>query len=125
MPSPFVWFEVNTPDAAGSRKFYTELLGWGVEEWDMGQGSPYAMFKHGDETFGGIQPMEGPQWEGVPPHWMIYVGVDDVDATAAKAVALGGKILMPAFDIPEVGRICVIQDPQGAAISLYKSSSQS
>jgi predicted enzyme related to lactoylglutathione lyase len=58
-----------------------------------------------------------PQAEGTPPNWGCYVTVSDVDATAAKAEELGGKILMPPTDIPNVGRFSVLQDPQGAVIS--------
>jgi predicted enzyme related to lactoylglutathione lyase len=58
-----------------------------------------------------------PQAEGTPPNWGCYVTVSDVDATAAKAEELGGKILMPPTDIPNVGRFSVLQDPKGAVIS--------
>jgi predicted enzyme related to lactoylglutathione lyase len=54
----------------------------------------------------------------MPPAWGVYVTVDNVDAAAQKAVALGGKVYLPPQDIPEVGRFCVIGDPQGASISL-------
>jgi hypothetical protein len=55
---------------------------------------------------------------GVPPHWLVYITVDDVDASADKVTKHGGKILMPAIDVPNVGRFVVIADPQGAAIAL-------
>jgi hypothetical protein len=58
-----------------------------------------------------------PEAEGTPPNWGLYVTVDDVDATVRKVEELGGKICVPPRDIPEVGRFCVIQDPQGAFIS--------
>lgn len=57
---------------------------------------------------------------GVPPHWMAHVMVDDVDATAAQAKKLGGKVHKEPEDIPTVGRFAVIGDPQGAAISIFK-----
>jgi len=55
---------------------------------------------------------------GMPPAWISYVTVDSVDTTAQQAEKLGGKILMPPRDIPEVGRFAVIQDPQGASIAI-------
>ncbi|MEJ2703676.1 MAG: VOC family protein [Sedimentisphaerales bacterium] len=57
-----------------------------------------------------------PECKGMPPTWGVYVTVDDVDAPAARVEQLGGKLLQPPADIPNVGRFCVIQDPQGAAL---------
>ena len=76
----------------------------------------YTIVKVGEEGLGGIMSMP-PQAEGSPPNWGVYVTVDDVDMTARKAEELGGKILVPPTDIPNVGRFSVLQDPQGAVIS--------
>lgn len=62
--------------------------------------------------------MDGPQFEGVPPHWMTYIAVDDVDVALERTTANGGEIRAPAFDVPGVGRIGVISDPSGAVVSL-------
>lgn len=59
-----------------------------------------------------------PEAAGMPPTWGAYVTMDDVDARAGQAVDLGGRILVEPRDIPDVGRFCVIQDPQGATLSL-------
>jgi uncharacterized protein len=64
--------------------------------------------------------MDGPQFQGVPPHWSIYFAVDDVDAMAEKARGLGAVLCAPPTDIPNVGRFAVIQDPQGAVFSIFK-----
>jgi hypothetical protein len=64
-------------------------------------------------------PMTGPEWRGVPPHWMVYVAVDDIDAAARKVVELGGKVCVPPTTIP-VGRFAVVNDPQGATFSLFQ-----
>jgi hypothetical protein len=64
--------------------------------------------------------MKGDQWQGVPPHWMIYVTVANCDERAARAGQLGGQICVPPTDIPNVGRFAVIADPQGAAFSLIQ-----
>ena len=63
--------------------------------------------------------MVGPQWQGVPAHWMSYFTVDDVDAAAAKVKELGGNVCVPPTDIP-VGRFAVVSDPAGATFSLFK-----
>jgi predicted enzyme related to lactoylglutathione lyase len=71
----------------------------------------------GEQRVGGIFPMSGPEFAGMPEQWMSYIAVDDVDARAAKAVAAGAKIWRPAFDVPEVGRIVLLSDPGGAGIA--------
>jgi predicted enzyme related to lactoylglutathione lyase len=111
----FSWFELMTTDTDGAKKFYTSLFGWETEDMAMGDMN-YTVWNVAKEGVGGLMPIP-PQDEGQPPAWGVYVTVDDVDATAAKAEELGGKILMPPTDIPTVGRFCVLQDPQGAVIS--------
>jgi len=111
----FSWFELITSDVDGAKKFYANLFGWNTEDMPMGDMN-YTIVKVGEEGLGGIMSTP-PQAEGAPPNWGVYVTVDDVDATAGKAEELGGKILVPPTDIPNVGRFCVLQDPQGAVIS--------
>ena len=111
----FSWFELVTTDVDDAKKFYTQLFGWETEDMPM-ENMSYTITKIGDEGVGGIMPLP-PEAEGAPPHWGVYITVDDVDATAKKAEELGGKIHVPPTDIPNVGRFCVIQDPQGAVIS--------
>jgi hypothetical protein len=111
----FSWFELMTTDTDSAKKFYSNLFGWDTEEMPMADMN-YTMVKVGEEGLGGIMSTP-PQAEGSPPNWGVYVTVDDVDATARKAEELGGKILVPPTDIPNVGRFSVLQDPQGAVIS--------
>lgn len=85
----------------------------------MGPGRTYTLIRHGGKDNGGMMGMDGSEWKGIPPHWMIYVAVDDVDKTAAQCAKLGGTVCVPPTDIP-VGRFAVLNDPQGAAISIYK-----
>jgi hypothetical protein len=118
-PSPFVWHEVNTRQPEAAVRFYTELFGWGTSQMDMG-GYQYTMFSKNGKPVGGVMPMIGPEWPPeVRPHWMVYVGVDDVDAACQRAVMLGGQVCVPPTDIP-VGRFAVLNDPTGATISVYK-----
>ena len=111
----FSWFELMTTDVEGAKTFYTRLFGWETEDMPM-ENLSYTITKIGDEGVGGIMPLP-PETEGAPPHWGVYVTVDDVDATVKKAEELGGRVHIPPTDIPNVGRFCVIQDPQGAFIS--------
>ena len=110
----FSWNELVTTDEAGAKKFYTSLFGWSTQAFG---GPEYTLFKQGETMVGGMMKCPKP---GLPAHWLAYVTVDDVDATAAKAANLGAKIVMDPFDVPTVGRIAVLVDPQGASIGLFK-----
>ncbi len=114
----FSWNELLTSDPAAAVGFYKELFGWSVETMDMPQG-PYHVVKADGTSIGGIMQMpEHAAGQGVPPHWGSYITVDDVDAAAARATALGGRVALPPMDIPGVGRMAVLLDPQGAAINV-------
>lgn len=112
----FSWCELMTTDAEKAKAFYTKLFGWDTEEMSM-PGMPYTVVKVGGKGIGGIMSMPKDA-QGKPPMWGAYVTVDDVDATARTAEQLGAKLLVPPRDIPGVGRFCVIQDLQGAVISV-------
>ncbi len=112
----FSWNELMTNDVAGAKAFYGELLGWTLSDMESSGGS-YTMAKAGDTEVAGIMATP-PEAEGMPPSWGAYVTVDDVDAMPARVEALGGKVLLPPQDIPEVGRFMVMQDPQGAVLML-------
>jgi predicted enzyme related to lactoylglutathione lyase len=118
----FSWFELMTKDPAAAKNFYTKLFGWDTEEMPMGDGT-YTIVKVGDEGVGGIMAMP-PDAQSMPPHWGIYITVDDVDATAKLAQELGAKTVVPLTDIPEVGKFYAFQDPQGAVISVVTYASQ-
>jgi predicted enzyme related to lactoylglutathione lyase/uncharacterized protein YndB with AHSA1/START domain len=112
----FCWNELMTTDLEGASRFYSRLLGWQTADFPAG-GMKYTLFKKGDRGVGGMLTVPAP---GIPPHWLAYVLVGDVDATAREAANLGGTVLKPPFDVPTVGRIAIVQDPQGAAVGLFK-----
>lgn len=118
----FCWTELMTRDTAAAKRFYTELIGWKTTDQDMG-GMTYTMFTPpgAKEPVGGMMQMEGDQWQGIPPHWMPYILVQNVDDRAQRCKELGGKIKYPPTDIPNIGRFCVIEDPTGAVISLFQA----
>lgn len=120
MPSPahgtFCWNELGSTDDEAAKKFYAELLGWTYKEGDAG-GMKYAEITAGGRPVGGVYKM-GPEFGEAPSHWMAYVAVDDVDASAKRVEELGGKVCVPPTDIPNVGRFSVINDPTGATLSL-------
>ena len=117
----FVWRDNFTPDATAAKTWYSDLMGWDLEEFPMGDMGSYCMFKVGDIQLGGFMTMNDEMKAmGAPPHWLPYVSIDDVDAGAARAAGNGGKVLVPGTDIPTVGRFSVIMDPTGGVLALFK-----
>ncbi|KAF0242603.1 MAG: hypothetical protein FD180_3833 [Planctomycetota bacterium] len=116
MPSFFCWHELKAPDRKAARAFYGGLFGWKFQDHDMGPAGVYTGIMIGDRGIGGICDVQ----KGAPPHWISYVTTDNVDDAAVRATRAGGKVLMPAMDIPETGRFTVVQDPQGALICPWK-----
>ena len=112
----FYWNELMTRNAEKAKAFYAATLGWTYDAMPMPEGGTYWIAKAGGAPAGGIFPLEGPQFEGVPEHWLPYVAVDDVDARAGQVEAAGGKIHRPSFDIPGVGRIVILEDSNGATM---------
>ena len=114
----FIWQELHTLERTKAVTFYATLFGWEIKDVAMGPGEPYGLCTRDGKDFAGITKSMAPP--GVPSHWLPYIGVEDVDASAVKVTELGGKVMMPAMDIPNVGRFAVVADPQGAAFALYK-----
>jgi predicted enzyme related to lactoylglutathione lyase len=115
----FVWHDHRSGDPEKALRFYSELLGWETEMFKAGE-MDYPMISVNGTTHGGFGPNQG----GGPPHWLGSIGVEDVDETPREAEAAGGSILAAPMDIPEVGRLAVIGDPQGAAFAVYSSASE-
>ncbi len=114
----FYWNELATTDVDGAKDFYSKVIGWDFDTMPMPDGGTYWILKAGDEMAGGLMAMPAAAPAGTPPHWMSYIAVDNVDEAVAKAGDLGGAVLAEPFDIPDVGRMGVIRDPQGAVVSL-------
>jgi predicted enzyme related to lactoylglutathione lyase len=120
----FVWYELLANDQSVATLFYTKVLGWTTETWKTPPGAPpYTMWSNAGKSFGGLMPLpDEARKAGAPSHWLGYVTVPDTDASLAQAKKLGAKALMGPMDIPEVGRMAVISDPQGAVITLFTPS---
>jgi uncharacterized protein len=114
-PGTPIWNELISPDLATATKFYSDLLGVSWQSQSMEGGPDYTTYLVDGRPVGGAMP---PMMENVPPHWNVYFNVESVDETAAKATELGGSVLAPAFDVPTVGRLAVLADPQGAMFNL-------
>jgi predicted enzyme related to lactoylglutathione lyase len=119
----FNWNELMTRDVEASKRFFEATLGWTFDAMPSMGGGTYWIAKAGGEMVGGLMPLEGPQFAGVPESWMGYIAVDDVDARCKKAAASGGKVMREPFDIPNVGRIAILTDSRGVAIGLMTPAS--
>lgn len=112
----FVWHEQVSSDPGQAKDFYTQLFGWGTEQFKPDE-MDYAMINANGQNHGGF----GKAQEGAPPpHWLGHVQVDEVDETVEKAKAAGGKIAFGPVDMGEVGKFAIIGDPQGAFVSAYQ-----
>jgi len=114
----FSWNELVTQDVAGATAFYTKLFGWRTEKFGASApGMDYTIFRSGDTQAAGM--MKSPM-PNMPSSWLAYVTVANCDASVKQAAALGGKVCVEPMDIPTVGRIAVLQDPQGASFGVFQ-----
>jgi uncharacterized protein len=114
-PGAFCWNELLASDTDAAARFYSRLFGWKTEAFPGGM--PYTLFKVDGRQVAGLMARPDQQ---MPPQWIAYVRVEDVDASAKKARELGAKVCLEPKDIPMVGRIAVIQDPQGAPVGIFQ-----
>lgn len=121
-PVSLCWNELLTHDVDKAGAFYTKLFGYTANTQDMG-GFQYTSFMNGERPAAGMMAITPDMGEGILSHWVAYLAVEDCDATVKKAQALGGKVLVPAKDIPEVGRFAFLADPQGAVFAVIRLES--
>lgn len=109
-----IWYELLTNDAAASRAFYENVVGWKMQPPPPSDPKHYWMIDAPNAHVGGMMQLtDQMRTNGARPTWLFYIGVEDVDATVKRATEAGAAVLMPAFDIPDVGRIAMLADPQG------------
>lgn len=119
----FCWTEIVTNNLETCKTFYTELFGWNLRRSKVAdEEMDYQEISVGDKpSMGGMMALTEEMCGGKtppPPHFMNYIAVDDVDEAASKAFDLGGTIVSPPQDIPNVGRFSIIKDPTGAVFSI-------
>ena len=115
-PGTFSWADLATSDADGAKAFYTGLFGWDTEDLPMPEGGVYTMLSKGGKPVAALSSAR----EGQPSAWNSYVTVESADDSAAAAQEHGGTVAMEAFDVMEVGRMAVVQDPTGAFFSVWE-----
>ncbi len=114
----FTWYELLSTDPQGGIDFYTKLVGWGHQSWPGEM--PYDLFTRGEELVAGCMQLPAEAQEmGAPTHWLGYVHADDVGAMVAQARELGATILNE-MDLPDVGKIAIVQDPQSTVICFFQ-----
>lgn len=123
VPGALCWNEVYTTDIDRAGKFYRDVLGWKLEPHDMGPMGVYTLFKAEgvENSVGGMMGITK-EMQGMPPNWCAYIATSDVDASSKKVGELGGKVMVPPTEIPNIGRFAIVSDPQGAVFALYKNA---
>jgi uncharacterized protein len=117
MAHPFVHVELHTNDLPKARQFYSGLFGWELQDMPMpAGGGSYTLINVGEGTGGGMMTDEDS-----PPHWMAYVGVDDVRAKTARARELGATVLQDVMAVGDFGLMSVIRDPSGATLAMWQA----
>jgi len=109
----FCWETLNTTDIEKAKAFYATLFGWTAA---AGPGGNMNVFSAGETQVADVEPAQ----PGMPSHWLAHVVVAKLEPARERAEKLGAKVFVPVIDIPQVGRVCIIQDPVGAVISLFE-----
>ncbi|MEA2489917.1 MAG: uncharacterized protein QOH21_1709 [Acidobacteriota bacterium] len=116
-PGMFNWVELATTDEHSAVEFYTQLFGWSSDASAMGPDEFYYMLKKDGRDVGALYKRNQSE---IPPNWLVYVTVANADTAAARARELGATVIAEPFDVMEVGRMVLIQDPQGAMLALWQ-----
>jgi predicted enzyme related to lactoylglutathione lyase len=117
-PGEFSWNELYTNDANAALAFYSGLFGWTkLTEMDMGPSGKYIIYGQGEKQYGGIMP-KTPDMK-MPPSWIYYANVDDLDSAITRATSKGAKTLVGPIDVPGGTRVAQLTDPQGAVFALH------
>lgn len=116
----FVWNELATTNLQGAKDFYSKVFGWEFTDKDMGD-MTYTFIKKGDKEFGGIWSIPAEQQSQIPPHWLAYILVEDVEKSLEKARQNGATVIKPVQKAGEMGLFAIIKDPSGAHLALWQS----
>jgi uncharacterized protein len=120
-PGTFSWADLSTTDQDGAKHYYGGLFGWDADDQPVGDGMTYSMMNIGGKPVAGISLQNEMQRQfGAPPAWNSYVTVESADAAADRAGKLGANVIAPPFDVMDVGRMAVIQDPQGGFFMVWE-----
>lgn len=116
----FCWHELATPNVKAAKEFYSAILGWEFTEFNVGD-MTYTKIKCGENEFGGMWQIPTDQQDKIPPHWMGYLQVSNLEETLNKAQSLGATLKMPITPTGDFGQFAIIVDPTGAHIAFWES----
>lgn len=127
-PGDFIWYELMARDVEAARRFYCAVVGWTAAPYPstnlLGDAMAYTLWRSGAQDVGGMMKMpQDALASGAAPAWIGYLGVDDVDAMAQRIGKAGGAVHVPPSDIPGVGRMAMVADPQGAPFYVMRGAS--
>jgi predicted enzyme related to lactoylglutathione lyase len=111
------WVDLGTKDPAAARDFYTKVFGWDIQVNPDPQYGGYGLAKVAGQDVAGIGGTQSPEQ---PSAWAAYIGTDDIEKLGNRVEAAGGKVVAPAFDVGDQGKMAVYQDPIGAFISAWQ-----
>ena len=114
------WHDLTVPDAEQARDFYEQVVGWTWQGHDMGDYEDFMMSTPEGRGVAGVCHARGVN-ANVPPQWMLYVNVADLDHSLARCRALGGEVLGDVRDMGSYGRVAYVRDPSGAALALIQA----
>lgn len=117
-PGVFSWNELISTDIDTAKAFYSELLGWTLNDVDTGK-MLYTLARNSEREVAGMMALPKDAPKGMQPGWIAYVTVTDVDASLKRAQALGANVCMPPIDVPDIGRFTVLSDPQGVMFGMF------
>ncbi|MEX3009119.1 VOC family protein [Hoeflea sp. TYP-13] len=118
------WNELTTRNAGRAMEFYGNAFDWTFDAMPTETGDTYWLCKSGDDVVAGILTMQEPYFDDIPDHWFTYFAVDDIDIRIEEALAAGGTLRRPAFEVPGIGRIAIVADPNGAVSGWMTPASQ-
>jgi predicted enzyme related to lactoylglutathione lyase len=117
------WVDLTVKDAESVKTFYNEVVGWTPEPVDMGEYNDFSMVPpDSEDPMAGVCHARGVNAD-LPPAWMIYITVKDLDHSVERCVSLGGRIRVQPKEMGSAGRYCVIEDPAGAVSALIEPKS--
>ncbi|MBN9378647.1 MAG: glyoxalase [Chlamydiales bacterium 38-26] len=116
----FCWTELLTPHAQAAKDFYGNVFGWEFSDHKMDD-STYTMFKRQDQEFGGIWQIPKDQENDIPPHWLTYILVKNIEESLEKALNYGATVIKPISKAGDFGWMAIIKDPTGAQVALWQA----
>lgn len=119
IPGTFVWYELMTTDLDAATAFYSHVVGWSLKEFPSAK-MRYVMGQSGDKAVTGMMSLPA-EAQGMPPCWIGYIGVADLEGACENLKAGGGTVHRPPDTIPDVGRFAMVSDSQGCAYALFTS----